>query len=314
MERQKEIRLPTTPAGWAIHLSKLVKLFHEIHGLDRFPIRVASVAQEYSRNAFPRAPITLVRGERLDKKFEGALIPNSSGNGEWGIFYNTAITSEGRRNFTLGHELGHYLLHRQLSGDPIYCAKNDMWTWESAYGQMEAEANEFASYLLMPLDDFRIQTNGLGRASIKDFELIRARYEVSLTAAILKWLAITPKRAMIVVSRDGFIDWSRSSPSLFRSGVYFKARKDIIPLPGASLAATKPSDGHVGKMLSAGIWATNEDVFESVIFSDYHDMAISLLIFSDEPPLQRGLLLPEYDSEPVMDTFDKFCGARTGHN
>jgi hypothetical protein len=67
-------------------------------------------------------------------------------------------------------------------------------------------------------------------------------------------------------------------------------------------------------MLSAGIWATNEDVFESVIFSDYHDMAISLLIFSDEPPLQRGLLLPEYDSEPVMDTFDKFCGARTGHN
>jgi len=306
MERQKEIKLPKTPVGWAIHLSKLVKLFHQIHGLDRFPIRVADVAQEFSRNAFPEGPITLIRGEKLSHKFEGALIPHPDDNGEWGIFYNSSIKSAGRKNFTLGHELGHYLLHRQLSRDPIYCAKSDMWAWDSAYGKMESEANEFASYLLMPLDDFREQTHGLGRACIDDFELIRTRYEVSLTAAILKWLALTQKRAMIVVSRDGFIDWSRSSTPLLRSGVYFKAKQEVIPLPSASLTATKSSDGPTGKMVPAGVWATNEDVFESVIFSEYHDMAISLLIYPDEAPFRRDFLLPEYEAESEIDTFDKF--------
>lgn len=306
MEREKEIRFPKTPSGWAIHLSKLVRLFHQIHGLDRFPIRVKSVAQEFSKNAFPESPITLIRGENLDRKFEGALIPNSSGNGEWGIFYNTAIASPGRKNFTLAHELGHYLLHRQLSNDPIYCAKNDMWAWDSAYGKMESEANQFASYLLMPLDDFRIQTNGLNRATLQDFDLIRTRYEVSLTAAILKWLEITPKRAMIVVSRDGFIDWAWSSPTLLRSGVYFKPRQQVIALPEASLAATKSSESLAGKMLSAGTWASGEDVFESVMFSEYHEMAISLLIYPDEPPSRRGFMPREYDAESEKDTFDKF--------
>ena len=28
---KKELKLPTTPQGWAIHLSKLVKIFHEAH-------------------------------------------------------------------------------------------------------------------------------------------------------------------------------------------------------------------------------------------------------------------------------------------
>jgi hypothetical protein len=28
-------------------------VFHEAHGLDRFPIKIASIATEYSRNVFP---------------------------------------------------------------------------------------------------------------------------------------------------------------------------------------------------------------------------------------------------------------------
>ena len=64
---------------------------------------------EYSRNVFPDAPITKVEGLDLSAKFEGMLLPHPNGNGEWGIIYNSSITSKGRINFTLGHELGHYL-------------------------------------------------------------------------------------------------------------------------------------------------------------------------------------------------------------
>ncbi len=68
------MKLPTTPQGWAIHLSKLVKIFHEVHGLDRFPIKIASIATEYSRNVFPGAPITKVEGLDLSAKFVGMLL------------------------------------------------------------------------------------------------------------------------------------------------------------------------------------------------------------------------------------------------
>lgn len=283
---QKEIKLPTTPVGWAINLSKIVKIVHEAHGLDRFPIKVADIARDYSAQMFPKCPITLVEGQSMSKKFEGALIPKPDGSGEWGILYNSSITSPGRINFTLGHELGHYLLHRQLSGDPIYCAKSDMWEWDSAFGQMESQANQFASFLLMPLDDFRAQTDGLKKPSVQTFDVLRTRYGVSHTAAILKWLEITPLRAMIVVSRDGFIDWSRSSAPLLKSGVYFKARQIVTPLPEQSLAALQDTspEALTGKMLAKGIWAQREAVSESVIHSEYHDMAISLLIYPNEAP------------------------------
>ena len=85
------------------------------HGLDRFPIKIASIATEYSRNVFPDAPITKVEGLDLSAKFEEMLLPHPNRNGEWGIIYNSSITSKGRVNFTLGHELGHYLLHRHLA-------------------------------------------------------------------------------------------------------------------------------------------------------------------------------------------------------
>ena len=95
------MKLPSSPKGWAIHLSKLVKLFHEAHGLDRFPIKVAPLAMEYSRQVFPDSSITLVEGIALSSQFDGMLMPSPRGEGEWGIVYNNAIQSPGRINFTL---------------------------------------------------------------------------------------------------------------------------------------------------------------------------------------------------------------------
>jgi hypothetical protein len=46
---------------------------------------------------------------------------------------------------------------------------------------------------------------------------------------------------MFVVSKDGFIDWARSSPALFKSGVFIRARQETIPIPQTSLAALGPS-------------------------------------------------------------------------
>jgi hypothetical protein len=301
---QEKVKRPSTPEGWAVRVSAVVKAAREIQELPRFPIDVAAIAQDYSRNLFPDEPITLVQGEKLGANFEGALVPNPARNGEWGIFYNSAIKSKGRINFTLGHELGHYLLHRGNSSNPIFCSRRDMWAWDSEYGKMEAEANRFASQLLMPPDDFRVLTSEFRRPTLAQFEPLRDRYEVSLTAAVLKWLEMTTRRAMVVVSKDGFIDWSWCSQPLLRSGVYFKARQQTIPLPAASLAAQGPTAATSELLHPPRVWNEREPVFESVIFAEYHDMAISLLIYPADGPSRWS---NDLDEAPMLeDTFERF--------
>jgi hypothetical protein len=85
---------------------------------------------------------------------------------------------------------------------------------------IEAEADQFASTLLMPLDDFRHQVDG---ESIS-FDLLghcADRYGVSLTAAALRWTQIAPGRAVLVASRDDHLLWAKSSKAAFKSGAYF---------------------------------------------------------------------------------------------
>jgi hypothetical protein len=298
--------LPTTPEGWAIHLSRLVKVVHEAHGIPRFPVNVASIATDYSRNVFPKNPITLVQGAALGTRFEGQLLPHPGNNGEWGIIYNSAIRSKGRINFTLGHELGHYLLHRHLGA--IQCTTRDMYTWNSEYGQREAQANTFASYLLMPLDDFREEIKDVA-ISLTLMKHLSDRYEVSMTAAILKWLSITQKRAMLVVSKDGFIDWSRSSERLLKSGIYYRARQEVIALPDSSLATTNNASPDTELMAAhkPGVWLGTEDVCEMTLFGANSELVLSLLLYPDNPPAQNYF---EEDEGGLLATDRFFAGER----
>ena len=306
------LSLPTTPQGWAIRLTQILSLHQAAHGLPRFPIDVAALAQDVSRQVFPDAPITMVGGLDLSKGVEGMLMPNPDGSGEWGIIYNDTIRSAGRRNFTLAHELGHYLLHRQTYPNGLECTNRDMADWDDVRNGIEVEANTFASYLLMPLDDFREQIKG----RVIDIDLmtdLADRYAVSLTAAILKWMTITDKRAMIVVGKEGFIDWSWSSEPLLKSGVFYRARQVVTELPPDSLAAQEVDwdTGRHGHHHPAGVWLGSEPVQEMTVFSPSNDqMTISLLLYPDRAPSRWEMA--ELEEEQTVDTFDKFMDGRTG--
>lgn len=303
--------LPTTPKAWAIHLTKLVSAVQQAHGLPRFPIDVEAIARDYSRQVFPHAPITMVEGLKFSKGIEGMLMPNPRRTGEWGILYNETIRSKGRQNFTLAHELGHYLLHRFAHPGGIQCSGRNMGDWNAARSLIEAEANTFASYLLMPLDDFRTQIKG----RVIDIDVmteISDRYAVSLTATILKWLTITDKRAMLVVSKEGFIDWSWSSEPLLKSGIFYAARQNVVELPASSLAAQEvdSESGRHGVEHQPGVWLGSEPVHEMTVFSPGNEMTISLLLYPDRAPSRWEMA--ELEEEPTPDTFDKFMDGRTG--
>ena len=64
------MKMPTTCEAWATRVSAFVKAATEIHNLPRFPIRIASVAADYSRNVFPKEPITVVDGKITESTFD----------------------------------------------------------------------------------------------------------------------------------------------------------------------------------------------------------------------------------------------------
>lgn len=69
-------------------------------------------------------------------------------NGQAYIMVNNNISIDGRRNFTIAHELGHYFLCHQLKD--AQCFDSDIFEDGTAIDTIEREANYFASCLLMP--------------------------------------------------------------------------------------------------------------------------------------------------------------------
>ena len=289
---------PLSPARWANDITVILKT---VFGAERFPVKVKDVAREISFQKFPDDPITMIKGDSLSR-FEGALMPAPAGKKGWGIIYNSDIRSTGRINFTLAHEFGHYLLHRIDHPQGIQCSSEDMASWESEYGQLEHQANVFAATLLMPFDDFRSQIDAKARPNIDEIGACADRYEVSLIAATLRWLQYTQKRSVLVISRDGFILWARSSEPALKTGLYFRTRNQPpIEISTLSLAARREQiDGQTGQAEhDRGIWL-NEPCTEQVLFSDQYDFTISLLHFDDTG--RRT----ELDEEPIEDSFDRF--------
>jgi hypothetical protein len=286
-----------SPERWAIEITKVLNL---VLGPEHFPIDVIRVAREYTAQRFPGDAITMAQGANLPG-FDGALFPAPEGKTGWGIVYNNALALPGRINFTLAHEFGHYLLHRLSYPNGIRCGEQDVVRWDSDYGQIEHQANRFAANLLMPLDDFRRQIHARAKVDLDLICYCAERYRVSLIAAILRWLTYTECRAVLVVSRDDFVLWSRSSDMALKTGAFFRTSGAPVEIPAASLAATQDqlADGRAGVLHGPGVWF-GEEVREMTMFSEQYDFTVTLLLLED-----RGRYA-QLQPKPKEDTFDRF--------
>jgi hypothetical protein len=285
-----------SPERWAFELTHLL---NPAFGADRFPIDIPSIAKDYTAQRFPDDPIIGVTGDDLPN-FDGALFRAPTGRKGWGIIYNSGISSKGRINFTLAHEFGHYLLHRLAYPNGIYCGEQEVVRWDSELGQIEHQANVFAANLLMPLDDFRRQIDPKTKVDLDMISHCADRYRVSLIAAALRWISYTDKRAVLVVSRDGFILWTRSSSSALKTGAFFKTSGTPIDVPACSLAVNQDHliDGQANIDHNGGVWF-REPVREMTLFAERYDFSISLLLLEDAAPFGS------FDADTEPDVFAK---------
>lgn len=286
-----------------VEANRITKMLDAVFGEDRFdrrPVDIESLAVEYSRQIAPHSPIHRIEGRKLPGCV-GALVYSDTSPRQWGILYDEGQVKT-RRAFTVAHEFGHYVLHRQLVEQDarfdggIYCDENSV-DRRAGLG-IELEADQFAAAVLMPLHDFRKQIPAREKPSLERLGEVAERYGVSLTAAILRWLEYTECRSLMILSNEGFALWAKSSDPAFKSGRFIRTKNDMFELPPESATVLKNFDGTEGVKHKAGVWF-DEPVLELCIRADRYDQEITLLHLDSFGPRTQS-------EEVVEDVFDRF--------
>ena len=268
------MRFSNTPLGWARKLTHMMEMVGAEHDIHHFPINVEELAVEYSEQIFPNDPVLEVVGEHFSEGIEG-MISSLNEKAGWIIIYNLNIANMGRRNFTIAHEFGHYLLHRSVIKSGKQCSRNDMNNWRE--NEIEAEANLFASNLLLPAKDVSRQIVEQ-RLTAQLIHELANRYGASLEATTLRVADVYRKPAMVVKSRDGFIDWAISNERLMKTGVYYSAKQQIVELPPDSLAFQNNDILDDRKSHAEGVWPGSGKVEEILIYGS-DEFSLSLLLY-----------------------------------
>jgi hypothetical protein len=272
-----------SPSSWGIELSKLW-----LEAGMPFPIKPSEIILEVINRRFDDR-IAAIKGHTISG-IEGMLAKSKKAN-EWFILYDETVTIPGRINFTISHELGHYLLHRNL-GDEFQCGQSTMVEYESV--TREKEANEFASFLLMPINDFRNQIDGQ-EVTLDLIGHCATRYNVSITACTLKWIQFTSEVAIVVIVRDDFVLWSYPSLNARKLGVFFKQGFEIPFVAQTTLHHGGYADTSVRR--PEGVWHPEYESIETLIVSDRYEMGIFLIRF----PFADA---KHFDEEEQWDTLD----------
>ncbi|GAB5426654.1 MAG: ImmA/IrrE family metallo-endopeptidase [Devosia indica] len=280
----------------AARITQMLDLALGADRFDRGPVPIEQLVVEYSTNTYPEERVEYVTGAPIDGCV-GALVRGEDSPPKWAVLYHQD-QSEGRKAYTVAHEMAHWVLHRHMLSDSIYCGVDDVFRGGGI--DIEREADVFAANLLMPFNDFRANLPARERPGFDSLGKMASRYGVSLTAAILRWLEYTEVRALVVVSTDGYANWSKPSKPALRTGAFIRTRSDPFELPSDSIAARAEfnEETRAGIEQPPGTWF-GEQVVEMAIRSDRYDREITILHLDDRGPVYQ-------EEELVEDSFDQF--------
>lgn len=159
--------------------------------------------------------------------FEGTLIANAE-KSEGVIFYND-LRPRSRQRFTIGHELGHFLLpwHRQST---FNCTAEDIAGRSNL--DWEKQANQFSAELLMPrlLVTHRLQK--FGAPEMAHVQNLAQDFETSIEATARRLVELNEYPCAIVFSKDNVVRYTVKSK-------YFE--EQLCVLKGDALPSKSPS-------------------------------------------------------------------------
>lgn len=193
------------------------------------------------------------------------------------ITVDSQTNNQGRIRFSIGHELGHFELHKDV-GNLFSCTSEDMTC--SIENNKEYEANVFSAELLMPCKFFL----PMCIKQIPDFSFIRSLakdFRVSLTAAAFRYVELTKEPCALFYCQNKKIKWTKKSPCF---DYYIKGTGDSIDEESFVWDAFQEKNiPNRGENIAASAWITDYRVdpdaiiYESVIYLSFYNTALSLI-------------------------------------
>ncbi len=189
--------------------------------------------------------------------------------------------SHGRRRFSIAHELGHYHIPTHKNRATGWCGDADMTAGAQGVQVHEREANDFAAELLMP----RLLFSRDARDRDPNFREIgelsaRDMYDVSRTAAALRYVEVTRSRCSLVFARDGIIEWvAKSKDFVYR----IPWRDDPVPAESHAKAVFNGEEANEeAEPLDPYTWLEIEqrqpvELFESTLAIPRQSQVLSLV-------------------------------------
>ena len=223
--------------------------------------------------------------ELTTEGFEGGLITDDVRSS--GIVLVRKGMNRHRRRFTIGHELGHFLIptHRPATPQGFFCSTRDFNKWSTNQQdravKMEAEANRFAAAILLPPPHLRRVMNGFGNPHLEQALSIHEHFDVSKEAAARAYASHHRQKVAVVVAHNSRI------LRIYRSPTFPK----MCVAPGSTLprlSAPASAPGSLSRLKSgqSEFWLESEwgkrlpQIYEQVL--SQKDQFALIMLWSEE--------------------------------
>lgn len=217
------------------------------------------------------------------QKLDGAEARIVASDGHAIITVNSDEKMIERRRFSIGHELGHFLLHCKNAAE-FNCSRKDMNEWfakQEAVNQ-EVEANEFSIELLIP-ETLAKPVITRDKPSIEMIEGLAEKFLMSRSASALRYVELTDEAVAVV-----FFSKAKGITGMPKKSKYFDAQNYWLPagpLSKESLAYDLVNGAGNDRMASvaASAWIDlprfldEEVIMEQSRYYSKIDMGFSLL-------------------------------------
>lgn len=171
------------------------------------------------------------------------------------VILNTTNKNERRIRFTIGHEIGHFVMPDHARNVPV-CSVSE-WTGlhnNLEITQMEKQADAISAALLMPREFISMDARS-GFASWTRINELTEKYGVSTMALVFRMVQFvdTVPTAVFRFS-DGECDYCRFSPNFPLDFDTFPGRGDLAPPGSGAERISKGEIQSLDRVVEIGVW------------------------------------------------------------
>jgi Zn-dependent peptidase ImmA (M78 family) len=225
--------------------------------------------------------------------FIGGLITNETKS--TGVILVKQSMPLGRRRFTIGHELGHLLIHthKPSKDHRFLCSLKDLLALDPKIADMrirwEAEANRFSSLLLVPPPIFRKEANATKDPDLQEIVRLARRYEVSKEVAGRAYVEYRDEPVAFVIAHHGKV-------------VRYHSRKHDFPFITVRWGDPVPRGSLLLRKRHQPTVASEIEETDAALWFDVSRGSKSPTLFEQVYPQREGYALILLSFEPAEDS------------